>query len=372
MSDARIDPALIDAALLMVSLLVVVSGVVVVPPMRGASVARALSVLVGATLLVTGALRAVPGDPVAAILGEEAPAAVRDDLARALGLEDESGAKASFAAQYARFARGAVSAVVVAAVPPALGGAWLGPLRAAELRSLRNGEPVRTLIGARAGATFLLALAALAAALALGVPFGALAAWRGSLSARNSWGHVVTGLLVLGAALPRFVLGPALVFAFGLWLRVLPVSGDDRGLSSLVLPALTLALPCALLLARLTHDALREALTDACVTTARASGLPEWRVVVGHALRRALTAVVTLAGQELTAVIGGAVVVEKIFAWPGLGMLLLDSIRRLDLPVVQAIVLYTAVATVVVARAAELVCRVLDPRLRDAPRRGAR
>lgn len=318
-----------------------------------------LAVMLGTTVLVSALLRAVPGDPVESILGDQAPPESRAALARELGLVDDRGAPTGLVEQTGRFVRGSASALVLALAPSS----WEASLAAhlaPEPRSFRTRQPVREVVLARLPATLVLAAAAMLVATILGVGLGSLAAWRrGQLV-----GSLAQAFVLLGVAMPRFWLAPLLILVFSLELRLLPPSGADEGLRSLVLPALTLGTALAALLARMTRGSLLEVLAADHVRTARAKGLPGTSVVVRHALRTALVPVVTVMGLQVGGLLAGAVITEKVFAWPGIGLLMLESIRRLDVPVVQGVVLVTALGTALSTLAVEALVRVLDPRLR--------
>jgi peptide/nickel transport system permease protein len=318
-----------------------------------------VAVMLGAVALTTLLLRVVPGDPVVALLGEDAPEEARRTLAQDLELEDEHGRRASALAQTARALRGAGSALVLALAPASLEPALAAALPA-EPRSFRTREPVRTVIGARLPATLALAGAAMLVALVLGVGLGVLAAARRG----RVLGALAEAFSLAGAALPRFVIGPLLILAFAIGLRWLPPSGADDGARSLVLPALSLGTALAALLARMTRASLLEALSQDFVRTARAKGASPSRAVAGHALRSALIPVVTVLGLQLGGLLAGAVITEKIFVWPGVGLLLLESIRRLDVPVVQGVVLVVALGTALSTLLVDALVTVLDPRLR--------
>lgn len=346
-----------------VALLVAVAAIVASALLGDRGVARralaVVAVLFGATLVVGGTIRLVPGDPVAAILGEDAPADAREKLARALGLVDDAGNPAGFVAQYGRFVRG-VGASVVLAVAPASTEAALAAHLPDEPRSFRDGQPVRKLLAARFPATLVLAGAALLVAATLGPALGIVAAVR----RRSVWSALAMGFAFVGVAIPRFWLGPLLLLAFSVRLGWLPVSGNDDGLASLVLPALSLGTALAAALARMTRASMLEVLADDSIRTARAKGLAEHVVVRRHALRQALVPVLTVLGLQLGALLAGAVVTEKVFAWPGVGLLLVEAIRRLDVPVVQGVVLAIAATYVLVNLATDAAYRLVDPRLR--------
>ncbi len=323
---------------------------------RGLSV---VAVLFGATLIVSGMLRLVPGDPVENILGDQAPQEARDALARELGLVDEQGAQVGFVAQYGRFAGGVASSAALTFTPAALE-ADVAKLLPPELSSYRTRRPVRELLAARLPYTVWLALAGMLVALLLGPALGILAAAR-----RGTAVDAAAMLFALvGVAVPRFWLGPLLLLLFAITLRWLPVSGADDGFISVVLPAVSLGTALAAVLARLTRASLLEVLNQDYVRTARAKGLDERVVLFKHALRNALIPVITIVGLQFGALLAGAVVTEKVFGWPGIGLLLLESIRRLDVPVVQGTVLLIASSYVLVNLAADLTYRLVDPRLR--------
>lgn len=318
-----------------------------------------VAVMLGATVLVSALLRVVPGDPVVAILGEDAPEDVARTLARDLGLEDHTGKRVPLLAQTARFVRGVGTACILALAPEELGKTW-APRLPAEPRSFRTREPVRTVVLARLAPTLTLALAALGVALVFGVGLGVVAASARSraLAAFAEWFSLV------GAALPRFVVAPLLILVFAISLRLLPPSGADDGARSVILPAVSLGTALAALLARMTRASLAEVLSLEFVRTARAKGASEAAAVVRHALRAGLIPVVTVLGMQVGGLLAGAVVTEKIFVWPGIGLLLLESIRRLDVPVVQGVVLLVALASALATLAVDAVVTVLDPRVR--------
>jgi peptide/nickel transport system permease protein len=254
---------------------------------------------------------------------------------------------------------------------------------------------VRKIIAARLGNTALLAASSFAVAAILGIALGAIAASSSSRArarARRSTsttiststtttstspstssrrirhdsliGAAAETFALLGVAVPRFFLAPMLVLVFSLGLHWFPPAGADEGARSLVLPALSLGTALAALLARMTRVTLDDVLASDHVRTARAKGLGEAAVLAKHALPAALPPVVTVMGLQVGGLLAGAVVTEKIFAWPGIGLLLLESIQKLDVPVVQGVVLVTALFTALATLTADAVVRVLDPRLR--------
>jgi len=304
--------------------------------LRYASLRLALAVptLIGVLLLVSLLLQLVPGDPIDVMLGEGAIGAERAQLRTALGLDRPP---------WRRLADFAV-----------------GVLHGDLGRSIVSGDPVGHLLLERYPATLELAGAALLIAVAIALPLGAGAALRpGSLADRAS-----LGLAVAQTALPTFCLGPLLILVFAVELPWLPVAGRG-GVASLVLPALTLGLGMSAVLARQLRTAVIEALALDCVRTARAKGLAPLRVLLVHALPNAATATLTVLGLQLGGLLAGAIVTETIFAWPGVGRLLMQAIGTRDYPLVQGCVLAVAVTYVVVNLLTDLAQAAIDPRLRE-------
>jgi peptide/nickel transport system permease protein len=288
-----------------------------------------LAVLVTVFLLV----RVLPGDPVEVMLGERASGADRAALVAQLGLDRPLATQ--------------------------LGDYLLGLARLDLGHSLRYHEPVATLIGARLPATLELAGAALALAVALALPLGiAMAVRAGRLA-----GRLAGTLTLLGMALPGFWFGPLLILLFAVQLGWLPVAGRD-GFASLALPALTLALGLAATLARQLAANLAETLAAEHVRTARAKGLPPGQVLWRHGVRNALLPVATVFGLQVGALLGGAVITETVFAWPGLGALTVEAIGARDYPLLQGCVLLIAGVYVLVNGLTELAYGWLDPRVR--------
>ncbi len=292
--------------------------------------------LLGAATIVFAFLHLVPGDPVEIMLGEAAAPADVAALRRDLGLD------LPLPVQYLRFLSRAVR----------------GDLG----RSIAFRVPVSHVIASRYPATLELAAAALLLALVVAIPLGAAAAVR----PRSLLDRVARGASLAGVCLPSFWLGPLLILTFSIRLGWLPVSGRG-GFVHLVLPAVTLALGMAGVLVRLTRASMIAALRDDYVRTARAKGVPEWRVVAVHGLRNALLPVTTVAGLQAGALLAGAIITETIFAWPGLGRLVVQAIDARDYPLVQGCVLVIGVSYVAVNTLTDLLHRAIDPRLRDEP-----
>ncbi|PVV22838.1 MAG: hypothetical protein B6D74_08995 [gamma proteobacterium symbiont of Ctena orbiculata] len=198
----------------------------------------------------------------------------------------------------------------------------------------------------------------------IAIPLGIFAAVnRGRVA---DWGAM--GFSMLGMSIPNFWLGPMLILCFSLWLGWTPVSGRE-GMSSLILPAVTLGMSFAAILARMVRSSLLEVLDEDFVRTARAKGLDERRVVWRHAMGNAWLPVITLVGLQLGALLGGAVVTEVVFDWPGIGSLMIESIQKRDYPVVQGCVLFISLAYVLVNTLTDLVYGLVDPRIHGGGRR---
>lgn len=311
--------------------------------MRGYLVHRlllALITLLGVSLAVFGSVRAIPGDPAETIAGQFATPEVVAQIRSSLGLDQP------FWQQY---------------------GAFLNDLARGDLGySLRSGLPVNDELAARLGYTLLLAATSTALALLAGAALGYLSTLRPH-SALDS-GAMATA--VLGVSMPVFWLGLMLMLLFSVVLpRSLGLDGPllpPTGAGSwrhLVLPALTQAAAPMAIIARMTRATLLEALRQDYVRTARAKGLREGRVRLCHAMRNALIPVVTVVGLQAGYMLGGAVLTETVFNWPGLGTLLVNAVLARDYPVVQGATLVIAVGIVAANLAVDLLYSVLDPRI---------
>lgn len=296
-------------------------------------VATLIPTLFGVVTLVFAFLHLVPGDPVDVMLGETARPADKTALREELGLERP------VLVQYASY----------------MGNVLRGDLG----RSFTFRKPVRTVIAERLPATLLLACCALAVSLAISFPVGVLAAVRKD----SVWDRGSLLASLLGVSMPNFWLGPLLILLFSVKLRWLPVSGNE-GWRSLVLPALTLGAALSALLARMLRSSLVEVLRADYLQAARARGVAEWRVIWVHALRNASLPVITLIGLQLGGLLSGAVITEAVFAWPGVGSLLLGAIQGRDYPLVQGCVLVVSLGYVGANLLADLLYRWADPRVR--------
>jgi peptide/nickel transport system permease protein len=295
--------------------------------------ASAAVVVLGVICLVFLLIHLVPGDPVEVMLGESARPADRAALRQTLGLDRPLHVQlAGYLAHLTRLDLGT---------------------------SLHSHQPIADILRQRIPATAELAAAGLGVAMAVAFPLGVLAAVRHN----TRWDFGAMGFSVLGISVPNFVMGPLLVLLFSVWLGWFPVSGREDP-ASLVLPALTLGTALAAILSRMIRSALLEVLGEDYIRTARAKGLDERTVVLRHALRNATLPVITVLGLQLGTLLGGAVITEIVFSWPGVGSLAIEAIQRRDYPVLQACVLVISLAYVLVNTATDLVYAWLDPRIR--------
>ncbi len=292
-----------------------------------------IPVILGVATLVFSLIHLVPGDPAQSMLGESAAPADVNELRARLGLDRP------VMTQYVEYLTHA--------------------LRGDLGTSFRYGTPVTREIGARLGRTAELAFAAMAVAILLAVPLGTLAAvFRG-----RAIDQAAMTLSLVGVSLPNFWLGPVLAMVFAVGLGWLPVSGAGT-LAHLVLPAITLGTALAAVLARLTRTSVIEELQELYVVAARARGLSWLQTVLRHALRNSLVPVVTVIGLQFGAVLTGTIITETIFAWPGLGRLLIQAIGYRDYPLVQGCILFIAVTYVGMNLLVDLAYGWLDPRIR--------
>ena len=236
---------------------------------------------------------------------------------------------------------------------------WAGRALQGDLgRSLFTHEPVVELILARIGVTIRLAFSALTFALVFALPLGVLAALR-----KNSWiDRAVLTLSVLGQAIPSFWLGLLFIYLFGVILRWLPISGSDTGWH-FVMPTITLGLSTMPALMRLTRTGMIDVLSSDYIRTAWAKGLHPMSVLFKHALRNAVLPVVSLSAVMLGFLLGGSVIVESVFALNGIGLLAFDSIKRIDFPVVQSILVFLSFCYILLTLISDIINAQLDPRI---------
>jgi peptide/nickel transport system permease protein len=237
---------------------------------------------------------------------------------------------------------------------------WLSHILELDMgNSLIDGDDVLEEISERFPATLQLAFASLLLSLAIAIPAGVISAVR-----KNTLidGFVSTTAL-LGVSIPNFWLGLLLIWFFGLYLDVLPTYGYG-GVSNLILPMITLGTSMAAISTRLMRSSMLEVMTEDYIDTAKAKGLDEWTVVVRHGLRNALLPVVTFAGLQFGVLIGGTVIVESIFAWPGIGTLLIDAVYARDYAMIQGCVLIIGLFFALITLAVDIAYLFLDPRIR--------
>lgn len=293
-------------------------------------------VIIGVVTLVFFILRAVPGDPVESILGEQALEVDKQSLRDCLNLDKP------LHVQYGLFWKDVADGS-------------LGHL------CDERGVTVRDRLVANIPATVQLALASMLIAIMLSMPLGIAASLKPYSWIDNSSAVIA----LLGISIPNFWLGPMLLIAFSLTLQALPNPGSDVvGLSALILPAVTLGSGLAAKLTRMTRSSMLEVLNRDYIRTAKAKGLPRWQVVTKHALRNALIPVITVLGLQFGSLLTGAIVVEKVFARPGVGMLLLESIEARNYMLVQGAVLFISFTYVLVNLLTDLVYGLVDPRIR--------
>jgi len=296
-------------------------------------VAQSALTLLGVSVLVFVILRVLPGDPARMLLPDGAPESAVAELNRQLGLREP------LIVQYGLFLRSVA--------------------RGDFGQSFQYRAPALRVVVERLPATVQLTVAAMLVTIAAGVSLGI------GTAVRRGTRYDVAGtiLAVLGQSLPNFWLGIMLILLFGVALRWLPTSGF-AGWTSLVLPAVTLAAFPTALVARLTRSSMLEILNRDYIRTGRAKGLAERSVVLRHALRNAAIPVLTVIGLQIGALLGGAVITESVFAWPGMGKLIVDAIFFRDFPVVQTVLILSATVFVGINLLVDLLYTIIDPRIR--------
>jgi len=292
-----------------------------------------LPVCICVVSLVSILIYFVPGDPTDQILGELATLEQKEELRQNLGLNRSTFTQITH--YFSGLARGDLGT------------------------SLLTQRPVLEMISSRAPATIKLALASLLVAILLAIPLGVLSAYR-----NGTWIDWSSMLFAMaGVAIPNFWLGPMLILLFALYLGWLPVSGNDSW-QNYILPAITMGTALSAALSRMTRTAVLDNLGEQYVTTAFAKGLSGYRVMVGHVLKNSMVPVVTIIGLQFGALLTGAIITEKVFDWPGLGLLMLDAIEKRDYPVVQGLVLIFSATYLLVNLITDVSYAVLDPRVR--------
>lgn len=305
---------------------------------------RLISTIPVMLLVATGVfllLKLTPGDPAGILLGPDASEERRQALREQLGLND------GVIEQYTR---------------------WLGNAVQGDLGdSIFLNQSVTSSLLERAEPTLLLTFFSTIVALVVGLPLGVWAARK-----RGSWFDVgAMGVAIIGISMPTFWIGLNLILIFAVRLKWLPVAGYSplsdglwESLKYIILPSITLGIAQAALLARMTRSMMLDVLDSDYVRTARAKGVTEMRVVMGHAFRNALLPIINVIGLIIAALLGGAVVTEQIFNIPGIGRLLIQAVGRRDVPLVQGAVLVIATVYVVVNLLVDILAAALDPRVR--------
>ena len=291
-------------------------------------------VLLGVSLLVFAIMSFTPGDPAQLILGENAPAQAVEALREEMGLNDP------FFSRYARF----------------VGNAVTGDLG----RSYTSGRDVFDEIFSRFPNTLILAALGVLIAVSIGIPVGII-------SATRQYSMVDSGSMLfalLGVSMPNFWLGLMLILVFAVNLGWLP-SGGYSDWSSLILPALTLGTGSAAIITRMTRSSMLEVIRQDYIRTARAKGVAENVVINRHALKNALIPIITVIGLQFGYLLGGAVLTETVFSWPGVGRMMVDAIRQKDTPTVLGTVVFLATTFSLVNLLVDLLYGFVDPRIKS-------
>ena len=294
-----------------------------------------IPVILGVTFIVFTLMYITPGDPAEIMLGEDAPADEVDRLRVELGLDK------SFFVQYGNFVKNAV---------------FHGDLG----KSYVTKRSVSKEIFERFPATLKLAAAAVFVSVGIGIPLGIISASK----QYSVFDNVSMIFALVGVSMPNFWQGLLLIIFFSLHLRLLPASGFD-GLKYMILPALTIGTSSAAIITRMTRSSMLEVIRQDYIITARAKGQKERKVINKHALGNALIPIITVVGLQFGHLLGGAVLTESIFAVPGVGRLMVDSIKCRDFPMVQGGVLYVAVCFCVVNILVDILYAFVDPRIRS-------
>jgi peptide/nickel transport system permease protein len=293
-----------------------------------------IPVLLGVSFLVFTIMSLTPGDPAQLILGENAPKEA------VLALREEMGLNKHFLIQYFNFIKGAV----------------VGDFG----RSYTSGREVFEEIFKRFPNTLILAFLGVLISVCIGIPIGIISATR-QYSFLDSFSMI--GAL-LGVSMPNFWLGLMLILTFSVKFRLLP-SGGFEGMKSLILPALTLGVGAAAIVTRMTRSSMLEVIRQDYIRTARAKGVAEKKVIYRHALKNALIPVITVIGLQFGGLLGGAVLTESVYSWPGVGRMMVDAIRQKDTPTVLAAVVFLAVTFSIVNLLVDILYAYVDPRIKS-------
>ena len=293
-----------------------------------------IPVMLGVTLLVFTIMYLTPGDPAQLILGESAPKEAVIALREKMGLNDP------FFMQYFRFVKNAL----------------MGDFG----RSYTTGREVFAEIFARFPNTVVLAVLGVMISIVIGIPVGIISATK-QYSVTDSFSMV---LALLGVSMPVFWLGLMLILLFSVKLGIFPSGGFD-GFSSVILPSIALGVGSAAIVTRMTRSSMLEVIRQDYIRTARAKGVAEKVVINKHALKNALIPIMTVVGLQFGGLLGGAVLTESVFSWPGVGRLMVDAIRQKDTPTVLASVVFLAVVYSVVNLLVDLLYAFVDPRIKS-------
>ena len=292
-----------------------------------------IPVLIGVSILVFLLMHITPGDPAILMLGERAPEEQLENLRESMGLNEP------LPIQYIN---------------------WIGRVLRGDMgRSLRSRRQVTREIWQRLPNTLSLGFAAAFLAIVVGIPIGVISAVR-----PNSWmDNIFTGITFAAVGMPVFWTGIMLILIFSVYLRWLPSSGLQWDIRNFILPTIALASVTTATITRITRSSMLDVLKEDYVRTARSKGISERMVVYKHALRNALIPVVTIMGLQFGRLLAGAVLTETVFAWPGMGRLIVDSIRTNDFPLVQGSILVFALSYALANTFVDFTYAYLDPRL---------
>ncbi len=293
-----------------------------------------IPVIIGVTFIVYTIMYLTPGDPAQIILGENAPEESVQKLREEMGLNDP------FIVQYVRYVKNS--------------------LKGDFGRSYTTKRPVFNEVLSRFPATLKLTISGMIIAVAIGIPVGIISATK-QYSAVDSISMV---LALLGVSMPNFWLGLMLILLFSVRLGWLPSAGDI-GLNSLILPAITLGTGVAAIITRMTRSSMLEVIRQDYIRTARAKGVIEKKVINKHALGNALIPVITVIGLQFGYLLGGAVLTETVFSWPGVGRLMVDAIKQKDTPTVLASVIFMSVVFSIANLLVDILYAFIDPRIRS-------
>ena len=293
-----------------------------------------IPVIIGVSFLVFTIMSLTPGDPAQLILGESAPKEAILKLRQEMGLDDH------FLVQYFNFAKKAI----------------VGDFG----RSYTTGREVFNEIFSRFPNTLLLAVSGVVISICIGIPVGIISATR-QYTFIDSFSMVAA---LLGVSMPNFWLGLMLILTFSVNFGVLP-SGGFESMKSLILPAFTLGVGSAAIVTRMTRSSMLEVIRQDYIRTARAKGVTEKKVVNKHALKNALIPVITVVGLQFGHLLGGAVLTETVYSWPGVGRMMVDAIRQKDTPTVLATVVFLATVFSVVNLVVDILYAYVDPRIKS-------